>query len=236
MLCSNRRPSAPRYTRRLPGGRTRGRSAHARCATARPSAPSPDRRRTAGHRPCGARRRCDRADRSTRPRAPRARTARPTTPCAKASRIITGNNDHHRDSHAPQSAAGPRSSPRPPGAPANPPAANAAARPVSNIPVAPRTTINTCAGVSMKCSTTPKPSALEIHHLAADQVGTVKILVVPLRQLAARHAHLLRPAEPAPGPDPRLPATSPSARRRCGRWPRSGSPCQALPRPMRRLR
>src|ERR1700722_16318549 len=32
--------------------------------------------------------------------------------------------------------------------------------------------------------------ALEIHHLAADQVGAVEVLIVPRRQLAARHANL----------------------------------------------
>src|ERR1700723_486194 len=39
----------------------------------------------------------------------------------------------------------------------------------------------------------PQAEALEIHHLAADQVGAVKILVVPRRQLAPRHTNLGAP-------------------------------------------
>src|ERR1039458_2601766 len=35
--------------------------------------------------------------------------------------------------------------------------------------------------------------ALESHHLAANQISAVKILVVALRQLAAQHAHLGAP-------------------------------------------
>src|ERR1700679_1318808 len=39
----------------------------------------------------------------------------------------------------------------------------------------------------------PQTEALEIHHLAADQIGAVKILVVPRRQLAPRHTNLSAP-------------------------------------------
>src|ERR1700679_2010608 len=39
----------------------------------------------------------------------------------------------------------------------------------------------------------PQTEALEIHHLAANQVGAVKILVVPRRQLAPRHTNLGAP-------------------------------------------
>ncbi len=38
-----------------------------------------------------------------------------------------------------------------------------------------------------------QPRAVEIHHLAADQVGAVEISDLSLRQLAARHANLRAP-------------------------------------------
>jgi hypothetical protein len=86
----------------------------------------------------------------------------------------------------------------------------------------PRTTISACAGVSTKCCTTPSTDAGEIHHLAADQIGAVKVLVVALRQLAARHADLRAPQACAWSRSS-TPSAWPSAGRRCARWLRCGS-------------
>ncbi len=125
---------------------------------------------------------------------------------------------HDRNTHARFSRRRRRPSPRPPAAPANPPAAGAAAPPVPNIP-APRAPPSARApAISTKCCTTPKSHTLEIHHLAADQIGAVKVLVVA-RGSSLRGTPIWRAlAAPAPRLDPRLPPTSRSAARRCGRW------------------
>ena len=239
MPCSNRAPSAPKYTRRLPAGSPRRRRAqraaqrldlqhHAGAAAVRPVI----------HRPMHVRR-DSRADRRTRTSSS-PRSMRPPHDSVRQ-RLAQHHRKqrHHRNTHALRAAGlkrPHRPNPRPPAAPARSTRRKCCGTAGTQYSRSPRTTIKTCAGVSTKCCTTPKPIARQIHHLAADQIGAVKILVVARRQFAARHADL-RAAQCLRLIAVVRPRTaSPSAGRRCGRSPRSGSAVHAPPVPSCRLR
>ncbi len=237
MPCSKRRaigaqvhpPAARRQTRR--------RARATRCAAARLSAPSPDRRRKGRSSTvrCGSRGVVARVEALDLEGARAPAPARPPRCAAhRGSSAETTSQPQFACycTRATPSRARPirrRSSPRSPGAPA-------------------RSTRRKCcgtAGIQNSCVAAhhhqdlrrrfhemlhrPQADAVQIHHFAADQVGAIEILVIPLRQLAARHADLCAPQSL------RLIAildarpVSPSTRRRCGRSPQCGSSARHLP-------